>query len=356
MNTPVFYKEKPIFGFDIGHSTLKVMQVNASPKQDVVTSYGHIEFPEKAVKNGVIVDAEEMAKQAYTLITKHLVGHLDASRVAASLPVANTYNRILTLPTMDKSDLEQAVKLEAEQYIPMPLTELYLDYEVAHSDGKSKQSEILLVAAPRAVVDSYIKLFDLLGLELALLETSINAVSRAVQHADNTGVPTLIIDFGSISSDLSVFDGTVRVTGTAEGGGDTITELIAKELGVTKRQAYTIKTRYGLNAGKKQKEIYKALDPLLKKLLSEIKKMTRFYEDRTSTDRKLEQIIILGGGANLPGLSAYLTDMVRLPTRLVDPWHNLSFGNLQPPHKLETTLYTTAAGLALVNPREIRRD
>ncbi len=356
MNTPVFYKEKPIFGFDLGHNTLKVMQINTSSKQDVVTSYGHIEFDGKAVKGGAIVDVDEIAKQAYTLITKHLVGNLDASRVTASLPVSNTYNRILTLPSMDKSDLEQAVMLEAEQYIPMPLADLYLDYEIAYTDEKKKESEVLLVAAPKTVVDSYVKLFDLLGLELALLETSINAVSRAVQHADNTGVPTLIIDFGSVSSDLSVFDGTVRVTGTAEGGGETITDLIAKELKVTKRQAYTIKTRYGFNAGKKQAEILKALDPLLKKLMGEIKKMTRFYEDRSSTKRKIEQIIILGGGANLPGLSTYLTDKVRLPTRLVDPWHNLSFGNLQPPHKLETTLYTTAAGLALVNPREIRRD
>lgn len=356
MNTPLFYRDKPVFGFDLGYNTVKVMQINSSSKQNTITGYGHIEFDPTAVKNGIIVDLDTVAKQTYTLVTKHLVGSLSARRVAASVPVANTYNRILTLPKMDKSDLKQAVMLEAEQYIPMPIQELYIDFEVTHIGDENKESEVLLVAVPKTIVDSYIKLFDMLGLELSLLETSINAVSRAVNNADRTGMPTLIIDFGSVSSDLSVFDETVRVTGTAEGGGETITELIAKGLGVTARQAYTIKTRYGLNAGKKQAEILKALDPLLKKLLSEIKKMTRFYEDRASTKRKIEQIIILGGGANLPGLSAYLTDKVRLPTRLLDPWQNLTFGRLQPPHKLETTLYTTAAGLALANPKEIRND
>ncbi len=355
MNSPLFYREKPIFGFDIGHNTVKVMQIDASSKKRTVTGYGFIEFDNKTVRNGIIVDHDKMAKQVYALVTKHLVGSLGARRVAASLPVANTFNRILTLPEMNKNDMHQAVLLEAEQYIPMPVDDLYIDYEVAHT-YKNKGSEILLVAAPKILVDSYIKLFDMLGLELALLETSINAVSRAVAHADSTGVPTLIIDFGSVSSDLSVFDETVRVTGTAEGGGDTITDLIAKKMKVTERQAYTIKTRYGLNAGKKQDQIYEALDPLLKKLLSEIKKMTRFYEDRSTTKRKIEQIIILGGGANLPGLSAYLTDKIRLPARLVDPWQNLSFGNLQPPHKLETTLYTTAAGLAMASPKEIKND
>jgi len=355
MNKPLFYREKPVFGFDVGHNSIKVMQIDSSSKRTAVTGYGNIEFDSKAVNNGVIVDTEEVAKQVYTLVTKHMIGSLNAGRVAASLPVANTFNRILTLPQMNKNELHQAVLLEAEQYIPMPIDNLYIDYEIAHT-YKDKGVEVLLVAAPKTLVDSYIKLFDMLGLELALLETSINAVSRAVAHADNTGVPTLIIDFGSVSSDLSVFDETVRVTGTAEGGGDTITNLIAKKMKITDRQAYTIKTRYGLNAGKKQKQIYDALDPLLKKLLGEVKKMTRFYEDRATTHKKIEQIIILGGGANLPGLSTYLTDKVRLPTRLVDPWQNLSFGNLQPPHKLETTLYTTATGLAMANPKEIKND
>lgn len=354
MNTPLFYREKPIFGFDLGHDAVKVMQIDPGGKKDTVNGYGYIEFDSKAINNGVIVDHEKIAKRVYELITKHLVGTLDARRVAAALPVANTFNRILALPKMNHEELKQAVLLEAEQYIPMPVEDLYLDYEVAHQDSDGQ--EVLLVAAPKSLVDSYIQLFDILGLELALLETSINAVSRAVSHADNTGIPTLIIDFGSVSSDISVYDRTVRVTGTAEGGGETITELIAKKMNITERQAYTIKTRYGLNAGKKQREIMEALDPLLKKLLSETKKMTRFYEDRASTQRKIEQIIILGGGANLPGLSAFLTDKLRLPTRLVDPWQNLSFGNLQPPHKLETTLYTTAAGLALADPREIKND
>lgn len=354
MKEPLFYREKPIFGFDLGHNTVKVMQVDSAGKKPHVTGYGHIEFDPNAVKNGVIIDHEEIAKKVYALITKHLVGTLDARRVAAALPVANTFNRILTLPKMGNDELRQAVLLEAEQYIPMPIDDLYLDYEIAHTDDNGQ--EVLLVAAPRGLVDSYMKLFEMLGLESALLETSINAVSRAVSHADDTGIPTLIIDFGSFSSDISVFDKTVRVTGTAEGGGETITKQIADKMGITERQAYTIKTRYGLNAGKKQGEIMEALNPILKKLLSEIKKMTRFYEDRAASQRKIEQIIILGGGANLPGLSAYLTDKVRLPTRLVDPWQNLSFGNLQPPHKLETTLYTTAAGLALADPKEIKND
>lgn len=351
MDIPVFYREKPIFGFDIGHGSVKVMQISGGGHKDTVLGYGHASFDPDAIKNGVIVNPETIAKEAYQLISKGLIGSISTKRVVASIPVSNTFNRILVLPKMDRSDLTQAVQLEAEQYIPIPLEQLYLDYEIARKNDDGS-NEILMVAVPKSIVDSYITLFDMLGLEAALLETTISAVSRIVTHSDRTGVPTLIIDFGSVSSDLAVFDQTIRVTGTADWGGETITNDLAKALNITTRQAYTIKTRYGLNPGKKQAQIVSSLEPMLKRLSSEVKKMTRFYEERASKEAQIEQIIVLGGGANLPGLSTYLTDKLRVPTRLVNPWHNLSFGRLQPPHKLETTVYTTAAGLALTGLKD----
>lgn len=352
----IFYRDKPVFGFDVGHSSLKLMQIEPSTgkKHDAVVGYGSIEFNAKSIKNGVIVDPEEVAKQAYKLITKNIIGSLTTKRVAAALPVSFTFNRVVSLPPMEKKDMLEAIKLEAEQSIPVPIEQLYLDHEVVRVN-KDGQREILMVAAPKNIVDSYMQLFNLLDLEVALLETTINAVTRIVTHADQTGVPTLIIDFGSISSDLAVYDGTIRVTGTTDWGGETLTNEIASALKVSDRQAYTIKTRYGLNPGKKQAEIMKSLEPVLERLMSEIRRITRFYQERSDKDESIEQIIILGGGANLPGMSTYLTDKLRVPTRLVNPWQNLSFGGLQPPHKLETTLFTTAAGLSLINRKDFRR-
>src|SRR5690606_29969416 len=135
-------------------------------------------------------------------------------------------------------------------------------------------------AARKKIVDSYEVLFNALGLELVLLEKAINYVARIVNHADSTDTPTLIIDFDSISSDLAVYDRTIMVTGTVDWRGETLTKEIAKALDVSQRQAQTIKTRYGLDASKKQKEITKALQPVLTRLINEIKRITRFYTER----------------------------------------------------------------------------
>lgn len=353
----IFYKDRPVFGFDVGHSSLKLLQIESAPtnkKKDRVIGYGAIEFKPEAIKNGVIIDPEEVARQAYKLITSGLVGAITTKRVASALPAAFTFSRVVSLPAMEKKDVADAVRLEAEQSIPVQIDQLYLDYEIIHTDSEG-QSEILMVASPKTVVDSYMQLFRLLDLEIALLETTINSVTRITRHSDRTGVPTLIIDFGSISSDLAVYDQAIRVTGTADWGGETLTQEIAKALKVNDRQAYTIKTRYGLEVGKKQVDIQRALTPVLERLMNEIKRMTRFYAERTKDKGTIQQIIILGGGANLPGMSGYLTDKLRVPTRLLNPWQNLSFGGLQPPHKLETTLYTTAAGLSLINKKDFRQ-
>ena len=95
------------------------------------------------------------------------------------------------------------------------------------------------------------------------------------------------------------------------------------------------------------------MKPILSSLSKEIRKMLRYYNERTNSENKISQIITLGGGANLRGLSEFLTSELRMPTRMCVPWSNLSFGRLQPPNEVEKSMYITAAGLALIGPKEI---
>lgn len=354
IKTSTFYRDKPVFGFDLGFSSIKIMQLDMSAKRPSVVGYGYATYESKAMKQGVIVDPEEIAKSVYQLISNDTIGVIDTRRVVSAVPVSRSYNRVLSLPVMSKSEVEATIKLEAEQYIPVPTEELYLDYQIG--EIKDEMMEVLLVAAPRKIIDSYMVLCELLGLELALIETSINASTRLVMHAEETDVTTLIIDFGAVSTDLSIFDSVLRVTGTVAAGGDQITDRIAKKLQLTRQQASTIKTKHGIHASKKQAEIREAVEPILNKLVDEVKRIDRFYQDRSNAKKKIEQVIILGGGANMPGLADYLTDKIRIPARMCNPWLNIDFGNLQPPHQLEKTLYATASGLALIKPEELSDD
>jgi type IV pilus assembly protein PilM len=349
----VLYKDKPVFGFDIGRSSIKVMQINHTGKHSTVSGYGTVTFDSKAVKKGVIVDHEAIISAAHSLFTTQLVGAITTRRVAVAIPNAFSFSRVITLPQMDGKDLTSAVKLEVDQSIPLDLESLYYDYSVIRKLDDGNQ-EIQIVASPREIIDSYMGVFEALGLEIAMIESNISAVTRIVIHAEAHDVPTLIIDIGSTACDLSVYDGSaIRATGTVDCSGERITTAIAKTLNITEQQAHSIKTRYGLEKSKKQPEILKAIEPEVGKLISEVRKVMRYFTDKKNSETPIGQIIILGGGANLPGLASYITDHVRVPTRLCAPWNNLSFGHLQPPHELETTLYTTAGGLSLISPEEI---
>lgn len=349
----LFYTDKPLFGLDIGHSSLKVMQIDSSGKSPVISGYGVIRFNPNSLKNGVVINHEALASAALDLFKNGLVGKITTQRVAIGIPAARTFNRVIKLPPkLSHKELLDAVKLEAEQYIPLPVDQLYLDHTIISQN--EKEIELFAVAVPKTIVDSYMQLADLLNLDVAAMETTIAAAGRVFVQADRSDLPTILIDFGSVSTDITIFDKTLLVTGTVQGGGDDFSELISKKLGTSIEEANVIKTKYGLRHSKKQSDITEVLTPLLEQMVKEIRRMQRYYEERYGEEKsKIGQIVVMGGGSNMPGLSEFLTNELRLPVRGSEPWHHISFGKLQPPSSIEKSMYITVAGLALINPREI---
>jgi type IV pilus assembly protein PilM len=353
MNNSYFYKDKPLFGMDIGYSSVKVMQIECQGHTPTVIGYGVGDFDSKAIKDGVIVDHKILASSVKELFEKGIVGHINTRRVALALPATRTFTRTMNLPPISDDELPEAVTLEAEQYIPMPIDDLYIDHTIINRSDKGV--ELLAVAVPKKIVDSYMLLVRMLGLEPVAFDTSILAAARIFEKRDsNNSVPAVLIDFGSLSADITIHDGTVIVTGTIPGGGDIFTDLIAKKLGVSKQEAHLIKTKYGIGKSKKQDQILEALQPSLDQLVKEIRRMLRYYEDRAdSSKQKIGQVVTMGGGANMPGLSEHLTSVLRIPARTCDPWQNIRLHKLQPPGAIEKTIYVTVAGLCMIESKEL---
>lgn len=351
MNQKYFYNDKPIFGLDIGFNTIKVMQIETHNKKRTVSGYGVANFDSNAVVDGVIKEPSKLARAAYEIFDKTIIGEINTRRVVVSLPAAKTFNRIINLPKLPSKEMLEALKIEAEQYIPIPVDDLYIDYQIISQ--KNKEVELLAVAVQKKISDSYLGFINVLGLEPIAFETTISALSRLFDNAEQNDVPSVLIDFGSVSTDITVYDKGVVVTGTVLGGGDIFTEIIAKELNVTKHEAHVIKTKYGLGYSKKQQLITLALTPILEQLLKEIRRMIRYYEERSNKNKKIDQLVTMGGGANMPGLSEFMISSLRLPVRMIDPWQNMDFRGLQKPNNIDKSMYVTVAGLALTQLSEV---
>ncbi|HVQ44042.1 MAG TPA: type IV pilus assembly protein PilM [Candidatus Saccharimonadia bacterium] len=344
MRVPLVYRERPIFGFDLGTRTAKMIQLRPSGKTMEVMGYGYAQFPDDAIVEGIVVDPQEIVKAIKPLLKKTTYGQITATRVAASLPVAKVFTRVLELPPMNPADLGQAVRLEAEQYIPVPLPDLYIDYETI--EAGAERNEVLMVAAPRAIVDSYIKLFDLLGLEVALVDSSMAATTRAIVASTQLGKPTLVADIGSTSIDLTVHDKVIRLTDTVPLGGDSLTQQLVKDLGVGREQANEIKYKFGLGPSGLQPKVMASLGVPLKKMCDEMRRVMKFYQDRGAQKRKIEAIIVGGGSASMPGFLEYMAAEINVPVVLADPWMGLDMKHVEPVSKYDAPMYTSAIGLA----------
>lgn len=350
-DTIYFYKDRPLFGMDIGSSSAKIMQLDTSQSQYQVSGYGVALFDENCISNGVITDFEAIASRITEMFKQNLVGKISTNRVAISVPAAYTFSRIINLPKdIEQKDIPDAVITETQQFLPSAADELYSDYSILGS--QDNQYRILTVAVKKKIIDSYMDLARILGLEVVAMEPTTGASNRLFGYTDQHKVPTVLIDFGAISTDITIYDNDLVVTGTVTGGGDHYTGAIKDALDVTSQEAHTIKTRYGLNVSKKQAEIRRALKPLTDDIVKEVRRMARYYEERINEKKKIGQVVLLGGGANVPGLSNHLTDLLRLPVRTYDPWNTIAFGKLKLPPAGEEGIYTTSAGLALLKPRE----
>lgn len=348
--TDLFLKDKPIIGIDISSIGIKVMAVDA--KKWLVLGYGSADLKPEQVKESLEGESSYLADSLHTLLTEEINGQLPSNHAVIGIPTARTYSRTFTIPASIEKNLADAVLTEAEQYIPIPASTLYLDHQIIERNKDS--ITVLMSAVAKNIVDSTVAAAESAGLHVAMVEPGISAVGRVLTATEDGHLPTVIVDIGPAGTDIAVLDtGFIRVTGSAPVGGNTFTLDIAKKLNISLEQAHQLKVLNGLNAGSRQAKIAGALDPSLQKILREVKKVMRYYEERINDDRKLEQLLVVGAGSNVPGIGEFFTNALIMPSRVASPWQRLNFGKLPQPGRQFRPHYITVAGLASVDPERI---
>lgn len=345
----LFYKDKPIIGLDISQTGIKVMAVN--PKKWLVTGYGSIDLDPVKVQGALDEGTDYLAENLQRLLKDNLIGVLPSTHAVLGIPTGRTFSRTFTIPASAEKTLKDAVEIEVDQYIPIPINLLYVDYEIIQ---RTKQElTVLMSAVPQSLIDSCLAATKQVGLDVILIEPGVSAVARVLEATEEGHLPTVIIDIGPTSTDIAILDGSIRVTGGIGVGGNTFTLSIAKKLDIPLENAHQLKVLNGLSAGPRQAKIQDAIKPNLDRILTETRKVIRYYNERITDERKLEQVLVVGGGSNVPGIGDYFTNELIMPARVASPWQKLDFGKLPQPAKQFRPRYITVAGLASVDPGRI---
>lgn len=348
--TKLFHKDKPIIGLDISQTGIKVMAIDT--QKWLVLGYGSVDLDPQKIQASLESGDEYLGDNLRGLFADKIVGSLPSNQVVIGIPSNKSFSRTFSLPAKAEKNIADAVEVEVDQYIPIPISSLYVDYEVI--ERTKEQVTAVMSAVPKTLVDNVLAAASKAELDPVMLEPGINAVARLLESTEEGHLTTLIVDIGPASTDIAVLDdSTIRISGGLGIGGNTFTLDIAKKLNVTLENAHQLKVLNGINASPRQKQLVNALTPSLDRIIAEVRKVMRYYSERITEGHKIEQILVVGSGSNVPGIGDYFTNELIMPARTASPWQHLNFGTLPQPHKQFRPRYITVAGLASVKTEEI---
>ncbi len=337
----IIYKKKGVLGLDIGTELIKYVQLEKKGKLTKLIGYGKIEVPKNIIIEGIISEPEKLAEIIRKEISNPPWGKTTAERVVSSLPESKLFTRVIELPSITDKEIGEAISFEIDQSIPIPVTDLYTDWQIIDED--KKKISVLLAAIPRVIVDSYVHLFNFLKMDPLSLEISLSAIAEAL-ISDRSNKPIMILDIGGSTTNMAVYDKRITITGSHPVGYSTISESLSATLGVDKKGACAlIKKGISKNTKDKGSEVIKNE---FKKIITEIERMSKYHQERNENS-VVSEILLCGGLGAMNGLSEYLSKSLNINTKAGNPWVNISIYPLKPVPKNESPIYANAIGLCL---------
>ncbi|MDP3888664.1 MAG: type IV pilus assembly protein PilM [bacterium] len=333
-----------VFGLDIGSTSIKVVQLENDGGKFRLLSLGAAVAPSPGFASEAESDLIAIATSIKKLCQETKIS---AKNVITALPEGEVFTRVIEMPQMREDELTDALPWEAEQLVPRPLSEVTLDWRIidkGEAGNKSAKMKVFLVAAPKGLIEKYIKVLGMAGLEPVAIETEMIAASRAL--ISSTATPTLLLDFGAKTTDVAIVQkGQVIFTRSIPTAGDAFTRSLSSGLSLEPGQAEQYKRAYGLSDKKLEGKIKEVLTPVVKIVSDEIRRAIQSWAEKEK--EPLGRLILTGGTANLPDVSAFLTHELNIEVQVADPFTQLITGQqFAGQIKGNACLFAVAVGLA----------
>lgn len=351
-----------IFGLDINDLSLKIVKLKKKHNGFDLVSFNEEKIPQGIIEDGVIRNEEALVKILKYACNTVKGKKLKTKYIVASLPEEKSFLQVIKIPKMEEEELKLAVPLEAENYIPLPINEVYLDFQVINQNkNQSNYFEVLIVAMPKKIVDSYVSCFKKANLTPVVLEAESEAIIRALVKKEKNLSLLVLIDFGKNNTNFVIFSGnSVRFTTSIPISSQLLTKTISENLKIDLAKAEKLKLDYGINgrnnirSWKNKKEVAQIIIPILEDLILQIKKYLNFYRDHSSFEHlspieKTGKILICGGGAKLKGLADFMSEKLDVKVEIANISENIFYKQNDKITNKDLIFFTTAIGLALRN-------
>ena len=336
---------REIIGLDIGTSSLKAVTVRPTSKSFVVRN---IAIASNPIGRGLSDSPTEQDKLVAQI--KALIKNLQpaSNKIRLGLAENQVFTRVISVPVLTEAELSSAIRWEAEQHIPVPISEVQLDYTVLSRPAKGIKAgsmEVLLVAAKHETVSRLADVMSLAGMEVVGIEPGLLASSRYFFSGD--GAPFLFAHIGATTSDFAIIsENRLNLTYSVPMAGVALTRAIESNLSLEVLQSEEYKRAYGIDPRLMEGKVRDALLPVFSAIMSEAKKAINAFES-TKRSKKVQRVVLSGGSALMPGISTETANQLGVSeVILINPFQGLE---LNPVLKIpiEASVYSVAIGLAM---------
>lgn len=317
-------QSKSVLGVDITSSTVKVLELSKSGRRYKVESYLVKPLTPNTVVEKNINDINALAETIRKVVSQAKAKARDAAVAVAGSAVIT---KVIEMPAdLSEEAMESQLAVEADQYIPYPLDEVALDFEIIGlSENNPDQVDVLLAACRRENVDLRAEALSLAGLNPKIVDVEVFAVERAfkliAEQLEDMGEQVVAIaDIGATMLTLSVLvDGKTLYTREQLFGGKQVTEEIQRRYGLSVEEAGQAKKQGGLP------EDYESeiLEPFREALIQQISRSLQFFFS-SSKYNYIDQLVLAGGVAAMEGLRDEVEEKLGLPTLVANPFASMA--------------------------------
>jgi type IV pilus assembly protein PilM len=348
-----FFNEStpPLIGVDISTSAVKMVELSSAGKGTYrLEGYSIAAIPKDAIVDGNVSGLEQVS-DAVKLAWK-LLGSRE-KRTALALPSAAVITKkVLMSADLRETDMEAQVEAEANQYIPFPLEEVNIDFQViGPAPNNIDEVEVLIAAARKEKIEDRVAAAEDAGLKVTVMDVDTYATEAAysimANQLPNAGKDqtVMIVDVGAVMMHINVLhdNKSVYIREQAFGGAQ-LTQEIQRRFGLSVEEAEIAKRKGGLPDSYENE----VLQPFMQSMSTEVARALQFFTSSTQYNR-VDHIVLAGGCAAIPAVDVMVQDRTQVNTIVANPFQSMSLGSRvkQQQVAIDAPALIIACGLAM---------
>ena len=315
-----FGKKDNIVGLDIGSRSIKAAEITETKRGLALKRFGIVDIAHGAIEEGTINDAETVAESIKQLFKSY---NIKESNVAVSIGGYSVIVKKISVQTMDEEKLQETIHFEAEQYIPFDISDVNLDFQIlGESESNPGQMNVFLVAAKKEMVNDYINLVNLAGLNPCIVDVEAFALQNTFEaNYDMQSENTALIDIGASKTSLNILKGnsSLFMRDVSLGCGQ-INQKIMSLIECSFEEAEQLK--YGDKPDRLTQEDLKGIvSSVVTDWCTEIRRALDFFYS-TYPEDQIKRIILSGGGANIDEFRELLATEASAEVESINPFKN----------------------------------